>query len=89
MATRRKKISTTIAPEGHAFLQSLIASGKAQNLAEAIDLVLDEIRRTENRAKLEHAMEAYYENLSPEAIAEENEIAAAFSRSAHEINLDD
>jgi hypothetical protein len=87
--TRRKKISTTIAPEGYAFLESLIQSGKAENLAESLDIVLEEMRRAENRARLERMMEAYYENASPEAIAEENEIAEAFSKSAHEINVDD
>jgi len=86
---KRKKISTTIAPEGYEFLESMIATGRARNLAEAIDLVLDEIRREENRARLERMMEAYYENASPSAMAEENEIAEAFSRSAHEINQDE
>lgn len=87
--TRRKKISTTIAPESYAFLERLIASGKAANVAEALDIVLEEMRRADNRVRLEQMMEAYYENASPEAIAEENEIAEAFSRSAGEINIDD
>ncbi len=89
MHHKRKKISTTIAPEGYEFLESLVESGRARNLAEAVDLVLEEVRRTVNRARLERMMESYYDNGSPDAMAEENEIAAAFSRSAHEINLDE
>lgn len=76
---RRKKVSTTISPEGYAFLRALIRSKKAQNLAQALDYVLDEIRRADNRARLEAATTAYYESASQEAIDEENQIAADFS----------
>ncbi|MGA9883588.1 MAG: hypothetical protein WBQ34_07710 [Candidatus Acidiferrales bacterium] len=89
MKQNRKKISTTISPQGYAVLEKMIAAGKAKNLAEAIDLVLEEIRRDENRAHLERMMAEYYDNPSREAVAEENEIAEAFSRSASEINLDE
>jgi hypothetical protein len=34
---RRQKISTTIAPENQKFLRALIRTGKAANLAEAVD----------------------------------------------------
>jgi len=85
----RKKISTTIGPENYAFVQNLITSRKAQNLAEALDLVLEEARRLDNRARLEKSYEEHYSGAYPEAVAEENEIAAAFSRSAHEIRIDE
>lgn len=80
-AQRRKKISTTIAPEGYAFLERLIESGKAVNLAEAIDLVLDEYRRADNRARLERATTAYYDSLTPEEVEEENQLGQAISAS--------
>jgi hypothetical protein len=88
-ATARKKISTTIGPENYAFLESLIASGKAQNWAEAMDLVLEEFRRADNRARLEQATTAYYEGANPEAIAEENELAAALSASVPDLLFDE
>jgi len=87
--TRRRKISTTIAPEGYAFLENLIESGKAGNLAEAMDLILDEMLRAENRARLERATAAYYEGANPEAIAEENELAAALSASLPDLLFDE
>jgi hypothetical protein len=86
---RRKKLSTTISAEGYAFLRTIIRSGRAVSLAQALDVVLEEMRRVDNRARLERMMEAYYENASPEAIAEENEIAEAFSRGAQEIDIDE
>lgn len=86
---RRKKLSTTISPEGYAFLRTLIRSGRAANLAEAMDLVLEEIRRAENRRKLEEATTRYYDEASQEAIDEENSLAAAFSVTSGEIKVDD
>lgn len=87
--TRRKKLSTTISPEGYAFLRKIVRSGKADSLAQALDSVLEEMRRADNRVRLERMMEAYYDNISSEAMTEENEIAEAFSRSAHEIEIDE
>lgn len=89
MHQKRVKISTTVAPETYASLERLIASGRAHSLADAIDFAFEAIRREENRARLEKMMAAYYENGSPAATDEENEIARASSRSAHEINLDE
>lgn len=86
---RRKKLSTTISPEGYAFLRTLIRSGRAANLAEAMDLVLEEIRRAENRRKLEEATTRYYDEASQEAIDEENSLAAVFSATSGEIKVDD
>jgi hypothetical protein len=84
----RKKVSTTISPESYAFLRGLIRSGKAENLAQALDLVLDEIRRADNRARLERATAAYYDNLTAEEIQEENELGRIISAS-NEIAADE
>jgi predicted AAA+ superfamily ATPase len=87
--SRRKKVSTTISPESYAYLRALIRSKKAENLAQAIDYVLDEIRRADNRARLEAATAAYYDSLTPEEIEEEDRLAASFAGSAAEIDLDE
>jgi len=87
--TRRQKISATIAPRGYALLKDLVSTRKAGNLSEAIDIVLDEMLRARNRAKLERAMAAYYEGGNPEAIAEENELAAALSSSVPDLLFDE
>jgi hypothetical protein len=89
MPKRRKKISTTISPEGYAFLQSAIREGRAENLAQAIDLALEEVRRLDNRLRLEKATSAYYESASDEAIAEENNLAAELSSSTPGILFDE
>lgn len=86
---RRKKISTTISPEAFAALNEVIRSGRAKNLAEALDSILAAVARQQNRERLEKATADYYNNGNPEAIAEENELAAAFSRSAGEFDLDE
>jgi hypothetical protein len=86
---RRKKVSTTISPEGYAFLRALIRSRKAENLAQALDYVLDEMRRADNRARLEAATTAYYDSLTPEEIEEEDRLAASFVSSAGDIDLDE
>ncbi len=61
---RRQKISTTIAPENQAFLQSLIKRGKASSLADAVDRAVTVARRADARKKLEDATVAYYASLS-------------------------
>jgi predicted AAA+ superfamily ATPase len=85
---RRKKVSTTISPESYAYLRALIRSKKAENLAQAIDYVLDEIRRADNRARLEAATAAYYDNAPQEAIDEENQIAGDFASLGAEVDPD-
>jgi len=87
--SRRKKLSTTVSPEGYAFLRGMIRAGKADNLAQAVDLVLAEFRRIENRRKLAQATAQYYEGASQAAIDEENSLAVAFDATAGEINADE
>jgi hypothetical protein len=84
----RQKISTTIAPRSYAYLKSLIALGKARNLAEALDLALSRLRRAERRARLEQATSAYFENLPAEATREELNLATALDASANESDFD-
>jgi hypothetical protein len=88
-AKRRKKVSTTISPESYAFLRELIRSGRAENLAQALDLVLEEIRRADNRRRLEQATAKYYDELTPEQIAEENELGGHMSQLSSEVLFDE
>ena len=84
----RQKISTTIAPRSYAYLQNLIAQGKASNLAEALDLALYRLRRAENRSQLERATAAYFVSLPAEAAREESELATALNECAGEGDFD-
>jgi len=86
---RRKKISTTVAAESYGFLQRLIEDGKANTLAEAVDLVLDEARRIDNRERLDRMTAEGYENMSSEAMAENKELEQALTQSVGEMHLDD
>lgn len=86
---RRKKISTTVAAESYGFLQRLIKDGKANTLAEAVDLVLDEARRIDNRERLDRMTAEAYENMSSEAMAENKELEQALTQSIGEMHLDD
>jgi hypothetical protein len=85
---RRLKISTTIAPENGAFLQSLIKRGKASNVAEAVDRAVTVARRAEARKKLDDAMTAYYASLSGEALKEEQELERAIGYTASQVDFD-
>ena len=85
---RRPKLSTTIAPENQAFLKSLIKRGKAANLAEALDRAVSIARTAEARRKLEDATTAYYASLSGDALREEQELEAALSQAASQVDFD-
>lgn len=87
-AAPRTKLSTTIARENFQYLESLVESGQAHNLAQALDLTLSRSRKIENRRRLEQATAAYYDALSPEARAEEEAWAESSSRAAAEVDLD-
>ena len=84
----REKISTTISSATLAFLEQLIEKGDARTLAEAIDLVVQKLLAFENRERLANDTAAYFDNLSPEALEEENQLAAALSRGAKGIDFD-
>ena len=74
---RRPKLSTTIAPENRAFLQSLVKRGKAANLSEAVDRAVSIARRADARRRLEDATTAYYASLSGAALKEEQDLERA------------
>jgi Arc/MetJ-type ribon-helix-helix transcriptional regulator len=84
----RQKISTTISPSVFSFLQSLIERGEAHNLAEAIDLAIEKLLVYENRERLERDTAAYFDDMSPEASAEEERLALALSQAVRGIDFD-
>ena len=84
----RSKISTTIAAENYRFLTSLIESGKAGSLAEAVDEAVENLRKTENRRRLARATSEYFDSLSPEEHAEEQSLATSLHDSAKRIDFD-
>jgi len=86
---RRKKLSTTISSEGYSFIRKIIRAGRADNVAQALDIVLEEIRQLENRQRLERMTEEAYAKMSAEARGEEKELVDALSQSIHEIGLDE
>jgi len=67
----RQKISTTISRQSLSYLQNIIASGQAKNLAEAIDLALRHLREEEWRREMDVKVSAYYDSLSDADVEEE------------------
>jgi len=88
LSRRRKKLSTTISAETHAYLRTLVRAHRVRNMAEAVDTAVAGMRRAENRARLEHDTAAYFEGLSPEALREEQLLGDALSGMAGEIDFD-
>jgi hypothetical protein len=84
----REKISTTIARENYAYLSTLVDSGQASSLAEALDRIVTRFRRAEKRRSLEQATADYFAGLSGEAIREENSLARAAHEAAAMIDYD-
>jgi hypothetical protein len=70
-ARARAKISTTVAPETHAYLQRLVARGDATTLADALDILVQRQIEDDRRADLERRTAEYYETLSDEEVAEQ------------------
>jgi len=84
----RRKISTTVSEDTYAFLQRLIESGKAKNLAEALDLSMGGLRKAEMRARLLRDTAAYFDNLASDALAEELAIESALVSLVDETDVD-
>jgi hypothetical protein len=86
--SNRRKISTTVAPETHAFLKSLVRRGKAANIAEAVDRSVDVARRNESRKRLAAATAAYYETLSGDSLRAEQRLEKAASKASSQVDFD-
>lgn len=84
----RAKLSTTVAAENFAFLESLVSSGQTDSIAGAVDLAIDRLRRVENRLRLDRATAAYFDGLNPEAQVEEESLARQLLASVGGIDFD-
>lgn len=81
MDTKPNEISAAISAESRAVLEQMIASGKAANFGEAIDLAIEEMRRAGRRDRAQQA-EPYTPEPTPEEVAEDR----ATMRAVHESN---
>jgi hypothetical protein len=70
-AGSRAKISATVAPKTLAYLEKLVEEGQAATISQAVDLVVEAQLRRLHRDRLEQAMTAYFEGVTPEEQAEE------------------
>jgi len=85
----RQKISTTVSSATFSYLEQSIQDGKARNLADAIDLAVEQLLVYENRERLANDTAAYFENMTEEEAAEEQKLEAALSQSASGIDFDE
>jgi hypothetical protein len=85
----RQKISTTVSSATFSYLEQSIQDGKARNLADAIDLAVEQLLVYENRERLASDTAAYFENMTEEEAAEEQKLEAALSQSASGIDFDE
>ncbi len=86
--SNRRKISTTVAPETHAFLKSLVRRGQAANLAEAVDRTVAFARRSESRKRLDAATAAYYDSLSGESLRAEHRLEKVVAKASTTVDFD-
>lgn len=84
----RHKLSTTVSRETQSYLETLIASGRARTIAEAVDLAVARARRSERRALLERDTAAYFARLPAKKAAEESRLEAEVAQSADEVDFD-
>jgi chromosome condensin MukBEF MukE localization factor len=84
----RQKISTTIAPSSFEYLDRQIRERKAQTLAEALDMAIEQLLVYENHERLAADTEAYFNNMTEEEAAEEQKLEATLSQSAAGVDFD-
>ena len=85
----RKKISTTIAPESHAYLTGLVRRGRATNFSDAIDVAVRKARRAESRARLERDTQAYFAGLTERAAQAEKHLEAAVAAASDKVDFEE
>ena len=86
--THRLRNSTTVAPETYKYLASLVESGRAASMAEALDQAVLRARSTDSVELLADDTAAYFQTLSGIAAAEESHLEAAVVQMADEVNID-
>jgi len=82
------KLSTTVDAENFTFLETMVSTGDAGSIAQAVDLAIEQLRRAENRSRLEAATAEYFDGMSPEAQADERALAHRLYQSAGSVDFD-
>ena len=85
----RKKLSTTVSGDTHRYLQSLVKSGRASTIAEAVDLVAERVQRLEKRARLERDTAAYFAGSPAGVQKQEARLERALSDSVDEVSFEE
>lgn len=85
---KRSKLSTTVDAENFTFLETMVSRGRTESIAEAVDMAIARLRRSENRARLEAATARYFDGLSEKAHAEESELAHHLHLSSRGVDFD-
>jgi hypothetical protein len=84
----RTKLSTTVDRLTYEFLEGQVRRGEVSTLAEALDGAVGRLLRQENRERLAQATAAYFAELTPAALEEENEMAAAMAAAGRGVDFD-
>jgi hypothetical protein len=88
ISTNRRKLSTTVSRETQDYLKTLVESGRAESIAEAVDLAVARARRSERRAMLERDTAAYFASLPARAAAEDARLEDRVAQAADEVDFD-
>jgi len=88
ISTNRYKLSTTVSRETQAYLETLVETGRARSIAEAVDLAVAGARRSERRAMLERDTAAYFASLSANSATAEAGLEKKIAQSADEVDFD-
>jgi Arc/MetJ-type ribon-helix-helix transcriptional regulator len=86
---QRRKLSTTIGASNYAYLQTMVKSGKAESVDDAVDRAVELARRVDNRTRLERQTAVYFAGRSADNAAEEGEIENALSAASQEMDFDE
>jgi hypothetical protein len=86
--TSRAKLSTTVSSETYRFLENMVSSGEASNLAEAVDKIIARVRQLESRKRLAQATTQYFNQMASKALAEEATLAHDLVSAGSAIDFD-
>lgn len=86
--TNRQKLSTTVSGSTQEYLESLVETGRATSLAQAVDQAVARARQADARARLERDTAAYFQALSGKASQEEVRLGVALGNAADEVDFE-
>jgi len=85
---RRQRRTFSLAPEVVDYLEQVRKTQATPSLSAAMEVIVRKHQQAENRARLEQATAAYFESLSPEAVAEERALEGGLSEAAFGLDPD-